>query len=155
MFTVYPDMDALPHDIAELMKSAVASREKAYAPYSQFYVGAAVLMKGGEVVLGNNQENAAFPSGLCAERVAIYHAGANYPGGQVEAIAITAASRLKKVSEPIPPCGACRQAIAEYEYRQKSPISIYFMGDRSEVYQCASIEQLLPLIFTEESLRGN
>lgn len=149
---VYPERAALPPQIAALMDGAIASRKKAYAPYSKFRVGAAVLLENGEVVYGNNQENAAFPSGLCAERVAVTQAGAVYPDVQITAIAITAATDLRKVTEPVPPCGSCRQVLAEYEFRQRDPIAIYFMGDESEVYKVSSIAQLLPLIFTGDSL---
>ena len=152
---VFPDMTALPEEIRGLMQQAVLSREKAYAPYSKFRVGAAVLLENDEVVLGNNQENAAFPSGLCAERVAVSHAGAVFPGIPIKAVAISAATILRKVSEPVPPCGACRQVLSEYEYRQKTPIAIYFMGDDSEIYMVSSVAQLLPLIFTGDSLQDN
>ena len=137
------------------MKGAVLSREKAYAPYSKFQVGAAILLENGEVIFGNNQENAAFPSGLCAERVAVTQAGAVHPGVAIKAIAITAATSLRKVAEPVPPCGACRQVLSEYEYRQKSPIPIYFMGDDTEVYLVSSVAELLPMVFTQESLSDN
>lgn len=134
------------------MREAISSREKAYAPYSNFRVGAAVLLEDGTVVCGNNQENAAFPSGLCAERVAVFHAGATHPGKTIRAVAITAASELRSVTEPVAPCGACRQALAEYEFRQKSPVAVYFMGDASEVYLSASVKELLPLVFTKDDL---
>lgn len=152
---IYPDLPSLPPVIRGLMEQAIQSREKAYAPYSNFRVGAAVLLENEEVVLGNNQENAAFPSGLCAERVAISQAGAVYPDVAVKAVAITAATHLRKVTTPVPPCGACRQVLAEYEIRQSVPIAIYFMGDESEIYKVSSVAQLLPLIFTEDSLRDN
>lgn len=150
--TVYPDIESLPDAMADLMRGAITAREKAYAPYSKFRVGAALLLEDGSVVYGNNQENAAFPSGLCAERVAVFHAGATHPGKTINALAITAASELRAVTEAIAPCGGCRQALAEYEYRQNSPIAVYFMGDRSEVYLAASVKELLPLVFTKDDL---
>lgn len=151
---VYPDVSALPPDVQQLMKQASAARTQAYAPYSRFCVGAAVEMVSGEVVTGSNQENASYPSGLCAERVAIFQAGALYPTKAVRRIAITAATEKYPVNQPIPPCGACRQSIAEYESRQDTPIAIYFMGERGEVWQTESLESLLPLIFSAANLSG-
>lgn len=149
---VYPNQKELPEAIFSLMENAIDARETAYAPYSKFAVGAALLMGNGEVVAGSNQENAAFPSGLCAERTAIYYAGARYPGVLIEAIAITAKSKTNPTLSPIPPCGACRQAIAEYEIKQKSPIQIYFMGEKGEVIKSNSLENILPLLFTSKYL---
>ena len=126
-FSVYSSTLELPNDIQNLMEQAVSIRKKAYAPYSNFRVGTAILLDNGKIVLGSNQENAAYPSGLCAERVAIFQAGAIYPDATVLKMAITAASDSNKTTEPIPPCGACRQSIAEYEIRQNSNIEIYFM----------------------------
>ena len=134
-FSVYNSTAELPNEIQNLMEQAVSVRKNAYAPYSNFKVGTALLLDNGQIVLGSNQENAAYPSGLCAERVAIYHAGAVYPDAKILKMAITAASDTNKTSQPIPPCGACRQSIAEYEIRQDTPIEIYFMGEIGEVYK--------------------
>ena len=112
----------LPLEIQSLMNQAIEVRKKAYAPYSKFRVGAAILLDNGKIVLGSNQENAAYPSGLCAERVAIFQAGAIYPESKIIKIAITAASDSNPTKTPIPPCGACRQSIAEYEFKQETPI---------------------------------
>ncbi|WP_224488982.1 cytidine deaminase [Robertkochia flava] len=150
--TVYSGVDELPAEVTALMAHAVRSRAMAYAPYSRFQVGAALLLDNGEVVCGNNQENAAFPSGLCAERVAVFHAGATFPDAVIKAVAICAASLDFRVKDAVAPCGACRQALAEYEYRQKSPVAVYFMGDNTEVYHSPSVRELLPLVFTEKSL---
>ena len=120
----------------------------AYAPYSKFYVGAAVLLSNGLIVTGNNQENAAFPSGTCAERSAIYYAHANYPEETVDAIAIAAHHNGDYVQQPISPCGACRQAILEYETLAKKPLRVLLCG-RDEVYEIDSISSLLPLCFSE------
>ena len=149
---VYPSMDALPKTIFSLMQEAIAAREKAYAPYSEFHVGAALLLENGKIVQGSNQENAAYPSGLCAERTAIYYASAQYPNSTFQALAITAKGKEGATSRPIPPCGACRQAIAEYEIKQEKPIPIYFMGDQGEVWKSDSLENLLPLLFTSKYL---
>ncbi|MFZ4672571.1 MAG: cytidine deaminase [Flavobacterium sp.] len=151
-FSVYESLTDLPIEIQSLMQQAIAIRKKAYAPYSKFRVGTAILLDNGHIVLGSNQENAAYPSGLCAERVAIFQTGAIYPDAKIIKMAITAASDTNKTTSPIPPCGACRQSISEYEYKQNTPIEIYFMGESGEVYKSASIENLLPLSFDKNFL---
>ncbi len=151
-FIVYDSPTELSEEDQQLMNQAVTARKKAYAPYSNFSVGAAVLLDNKEVVLGNNQENAAYPSGLCAERVAIYSSGANYPDATILKIAISASSSTKNVNEPVAPCGACRQTIAEYEIKQEQPISILFMGETGKVIQTDSLENLLPLGFDKSFL---
>ena len=149
---VYEDFSELPQDVQQLMKEAFAARDSAYAPYSEFHVGAALLLSNGEIVRGSNQENAAYPSGLCAERTAIYYAGANFPDEKLEVMAISATGKRKPSTTPIPPCGACRQAIAEYEVKQKQPVMIYFMGASGKVFKSDSLSNLLPFIFTQEYL---
>jgi cytidine deaminase len=151
-FTVFQSSEELPADVQSLMEQAIAIRKKAYAPYSKFRVGAALLLDNGKVVLGSNQENAAYPSGLCAERVAIFQSGAIYPEAKIVKMAITAASDTNETKSPIPPCGACRQSISEYEFKQESPIEIYFMGESGEVYKSDSIKNLLPLSFDKNFL---
>jgi cytidine deaminase len=151
-FTVYDSIPDLGIDIQNLMKEAIAVRKNAYAPYSKFKVGAALLLDNGIIVLGSNQENAAYPSGLCAERVAIFHAGAIYPDAKILKMAITAASESNKTSTPIPPCGSCRQSIAEYEIKQDTPIEIYFMGEIGVIYKSDSLKNLLPFMFDKKFL---
>ncbi|CAD0002837.1 MULTISPECIES: cytidine deaminase [Flavobacterium] len=151
-FLVFDTLEELPNDIQNLMNQAVAIRKKAYAPYSKFRVGAALLLDNGEIVLGSNQENAAYPSGLCAERVAIFHAGSVYPEAKILKMAITAASDTNQTQAPIPPCGSCRQSIAEYEIKQDTPIEIYFMGEIGTIYQSASLKNLLPFMFDKKFL---
>ncbi|MRX66699.1 cytidine deaminase [Flavobacterium resistens] len=151
-FLVYSGIEELSEEIQSLMAQAVEIRKKAYAPYSQFKVGAALLLDNGKIVLGSNQENAAYPSGLCAERVAIFHAGSIYPEAKILKIAITAASDTNQTTAPIPPCGSCRQSIAEYEIKQDTPIEIYFMGEIGEVYKSASLKNLLPFMFDKKFL---
>lgn len=151
-FSVFDSVDELPNDIHNLMEEAVAIRKNAYAPYSRFRVGAALLLDNGKIVLGSNQENAAYPSGLCAERVAIYQAGAIYPENKIVQIAISAASDTNTTASPIPPCGSCRQAIAEYEFKQEYPIEIYFMGEIGAVYKSDSLKNLLPFMFDKNFL---
>ncbi len=150
--SVFNGINELPSEIQSLMNQAIETRKNAYAPYSKFRVGAAILLDNGKIVLGSNQENAAYPSGLCAERVAIFQAGAIYPNAKIVKLAITAASDTNPTLSPIPPCGACRQSIAEYEFKQDTPIEIYFMGESGEVYKSNSINNLLPLSFDKTSL---
>lgn len=151
-FTVYDSSAVLPSDVASLMTKAVEIRKKAYAPYSKFRVGAALLLDNGEVIIGSNQENAAYPSGLCAERVAVFYAGAVYPEAKIVKMAISAASDSNTTASPIPPCGSCRQAIAEYESKQALPIEIYFMGEVGAVYKSDSLQNLLPFTFDKNFL---
>ena len=151
-FEVYDSVEELPEAIQNLMKEAVVVRDNAYAPYSQFKVGAALALNNKEVVTGSNQENASYPSGLCAERTAIYYAGARYPEAQIENIAISAKSMKHKVEAPVPPCGACRQALVEYEVKQEAEIAVYFMGESGKVMKANSIKDLLPLIFDNSAL---
>ena len=150
--TVYDDFGKLPSGIQELMELAIEARKKAYAPYSNFKVGAAILMDNGEIVTGSNQENASYPSGLCAERTAIYYAGSKYPKAKMLIIALTASSENHITDKPIPPCGACRQAIAEYEIKQDRPIEIYFMGAKGKVVKSNTLANLLPLGFDRSFL---
>ena len=151
-FSVFDSTEELPIDIQNLMEQAVAIRKKAYAPYSKFRVGTALLLDNGKIVIGSNQENAAYPSGLCAERVAVFHSGAMYPDAKILKMAITAASDTNITTAPIPPCGSCRQSIAEYEIKQESPIEIYFMGEVGAIYKSASLKNLLPFMFDKKFL---
>lgn len=150
--TIYDSFDELSSGDKELMLQAVSARKNAYAPYSKFRVGAAVAMANDEVVIGSNQENASYPSGLCAERVAIFHAGAKFPGVAVKTIAITATSDTYAVTVPAAPCGNCRQAIFEYEFKQEQPIRILLMGEKGNVVECNAIGDLLPLGFNSTFL---
>src|SRR6476660_7194138 len=150
--TVFETVQELPTEIQSLMEQAVSVRKNAYAPYSKFRVGAAILLDNGKIVLGSNQENAAYPSGLCAERVAIFQAGAIYPDAKILKLALTAASDVNVTSTPIPPCGACRQSIAEYELKQDYPIEIYFMGESGVIYKSDSLKNLLPFTFDKNFL---
>lgn len=149
---VFESVSDLPTAIQNLMNKAHQARENAYAPYSLFKVGAAILMDSGKIITGNNQENAAFPSGLCAERVAAFSAGSQFPNEIFKAMALTAGSVKHKTISPIPPCGACRQSLAEYEVNQGTPISIYFMGESGKVVKANSVKDLLPLIFDNSYL---
>lgn len=152
-FLEYDSENELSAKEQELLVQARNIADSAYAPYSQFYVGAALLLKNGEIITGNNQENVAYPSGLCAERVAIYAAGAHFPEVPIEAIAVTCKSKTFHVNEPLSPCGACRQAIAEYEMRYKSNIKIILAGETGKIRVVKSISDLLPFMFKAEELK--
>jgi cytidine deaminase len=123
----------------------------AYAPYSGFHVGAAIQLGNRMIIKGNNQENSAYPSGLCAERVAMFYANANYPDSEVKAIAISAAKNGVLVKEAVKPCGSCRQALAETEVRFNTPIRIILDGQDS-ILVLQGVESLLPLSFSKQAL---
>ena len=133
-----------------LCEAAYEATKNAYAPYSQFNVGAAVLLANGQIITGSNQENAAYPSGLCAERVALFYASSHYPGIPVEVLAVTAVTAGKQV-ERISPCGGCRQVMKEMENRYKQPVRLLLCG-REEILCLESAEDLLPLSFGESDL---
>lgn len=145
--------DELNQEESLLLNRAIESSKNAYAPYSRFNVGAAVLLSNGTIVIGNNQENVAYPSGLCAERVAFFAAGAQYPGEEIKSVAIYAYSDVFEVKDAVAPCGACRQAMAEYELKQGKPISLLMAGPDGNVKKIADINSLLPLIFNEAKLK--
>jgi cytidine deaminase len=141
-----------PEGIQNLMQKAIETRDHAYSPYSNFQVGAAVELENGVIITGSNQENASYPAGLCAERTAIFYAGSKYPGVKILNIALSAGPSGKDNKEAVPPCGSCRQAIAEYEQKQKYPIAVYFMGKSGPVKMVESLLSLLPLAFNKDFL---
>lgn len=152
-FTEYDSDQELSQAEQELLKKAREASKSAYAPYSNFYVGAALLLENGLIVTGNNQENVAYPSGLCAERVAIYAAGAQYPNVAITTIAITCSSKNFKVDQPLSPCGACRQAMSEYEVRHNQNIRTILAGETGKILVMDSIADLLPFMFKAEELK--
>ncbi|MGI9552237.1 MAG: cytidine deaminase [Aurantibacter sp.] len=152
-YFVYDNFEELSEADKILMKSAIAARNDAYAPYSNFQVGVAVLLENGETVIGNNQENASYPAGVCAERVAILHAGAKYPGIMIKAIAISATSTSYQVNRPVSSCGICRQTMAEFEQKQKAPIEILMSGEIGPVIKCNSVLDLIPFAFDGSFLK--
>jgi cytidine deaminase len=153
LYEEYESPEELQPQDRELLEQAKAALNNAYAPYSQYHVGAAVLLGNGKVVTGNNQENMAFPSGLCAERVAIYAASSQFPGTPIKTIAISARSEKFPVTDPVPPCGSCRQAMIEYEMFQKQNIRLILQGESGKVLVIGSVESLLPLSFREKGLK--
>ena len=152
-FIIYQNSGELSEIENELLQKAIEARANAYAPYSEFNVGASVLMDDGSVFTGNNQENAAYPSGICAERVAIWTAMSQFPEGKIKKIVVSASSNKTKVNRPVAPCGACRQAIAEYEIKQDNDIEIFFTGETGEIVKAHSIKDLLPWLFDNTMLK--
>jgi cytidine deaminase len=150
--TIYDNRSELPVEWFRLLEKASEAAQRAYAPYSEFKVGAALLLNNGEIITGNNQENAAFPSGLCAERTAAYYASSRYPEVPFNKLAITAINSKEKLTKPISPCGSCRQALLEYELKFKQRIEVLLAGEEGEVYVLKSIGDILPLFFSNEYL---
>lgn len=136
----------LSEEEKRLIDAVKNASENAYAPYSQFKVGSAVLLGNGKTITGNNQENIAYPSGMCAERVALYYANATFPDVKIKSIAVAAYFDRDYV-ERISPCGSCRQVLQEVENRQKSPIRILLYG-KNEIYIVESVQDLMPLGFS-------
>ena len=152
-FIVFQNSKELSASDNALLLKAIDARQNAYAPYSEFFVGASVLMDNGSVFTGNNQENAAYPSGVCAERVAIWTAMSQLPHGKIKKIFITASSSKTDVNRPVAPCGSCRQAIAEYEIKQETDIEIFFTGESGKIIKAHSIKDLLPWLFDKSLLK--
>ena len=144
---VYTSEKDLEKQEQKLLKSAKKALKKSYSPYSNFKVGAAILLANGKTISGANQENAAYPLCLCAERVAIAAADAVYPKIPILAMAITAKSPSQKIETPVAPCGACRQVISETEKKHKTSMRIILQGETGKVYVIASGNDLLPLSF--------
>ena len=137
----------------QLVADAKAAFKTAYAPYSGFLVGASVLLENGEVINGSNQENVAYPSGLCAERVALFYAGAKFPDVKINTVAISVLSKNFEVKDVISPCGACRQVMAEYEDKQHRPIKVILHSPTDEVLIANRVEDLLPFMFKSPLLK--
>jgi len=144
----YDELNRIYQNLIEEAKKQVTN---AYAPYSEFQVGAAVLLENGEIFAANNQENSAYPSGLCAERVAIFYANARFPDIPVKLLAIAAFTNGKFLEKPITPCGSCRQVLLETELRYEKDIVTILYGTE-EVYILENVKQLLPLCFEKSSL---
>lgn len=150
--SVFDSINELPDSAKILMEKAFEAKQTAYAPYSKFRVGAALLLENGKIITGNNQENAAYPSGICAERVAIWKASSDYPDQRILELAITASSSSQITKEPVAPCGACRQTLSEYELKQVAKIEVYFMGEIGKVIKTDSVLELLPIAFDKSFL---
>ena len=149
---VYPDRAAISEDLQKLLQVAEENAHKSYAPYSQFQVGAAILLNNGVIIGGNNQENSVYPTGLCAERTALFYAASQYPGVPILKIAVTAVYPQNPVQSPVPPCGSCRQALLEYEVKYNQPIQVIMAGETGEVHVVNSVSELLPCQFNSHFL---
>ena len=151
-YTVFDSADDLPKEDAQLLNEAREMTQHAYAPYSNFHVGAIAKLSNGEKVAGTNQENASFPVGLCAERVLLSSAASLFPKIPIETIAISYKSDSIKSDHPVAPCGLCRQSLIEFEERLKSPIRLIIGGMEGKVIVIDRVSQLLPLAFTSGEL---
>lgn len=149
-YTIY-HFDELSGSYQQLINKAKEQVIKAYAPYSGFHVGAAVELENGEIFAGSNQENSAYPSGLCAERVAMFYANAQYPDVPVKTLAIVAHTNGEFLTSPVTPCGSCRQVLLETETRYEQDITILLYGTEN-TYLIENVKQLLPLCFEKSSL---
>ena len=149
----YGSIDELIPVDKKLLKNAEEILEQAYSVYSGFSVGAAALLDNGEIIVANNQENIAYPSSMCAERVLFYFCKSNFPNCKIEKVAITVKAVEKTIDEPISPCGACRQVMFEYERNQQNSIKILLKGEVGKVFELSSIEDLLPLAFKTDILK--
>ena len=146
-YTEYSDKEELGSQDVQLIDKAIEAQKSSYSPYSKFSVGAAILLENGEIIQGSNQENGAYPSGLCAERVALFYAGAKYPKVPIISIAISASFNNHLTSEPVPPCGACRQVMIESRNIGKKPIRVLLVGEK-KVYAIEDVTYLLPFNFS-------
>lgn len=145
--TIFSSSAELASEDQELLEAARDAVEHSYSPYSKFQVGAAVRLKNGVIISGSNQENAAYPICLCAERVALAAAASQYPKVSVTSIAVTVKNAGKRVTRPAGPCGACRQALAEWEQRFQQKIKVILQGEGGDVYLISAAGDLLPLSF--------
>jgi len=149
---IFPDFDSLESEDANLLEAARKAAGHAYAPYSRFRVGAAVRLVNGQVISGSNQENASFPAGICAERVALSAASAGSPGTGVTALALTYVNESGESNQPISPCGICRQTLAEYEQRFGRSIRLILGGSAGEIFIFDKATDLLPFAFNSQKM---
>lgn len=145
-YTEYNSLEEMSPEDRELALAAIAMTENSYAPYSNFNVGAAVRLDDGSIVKGSNQENAAYPSGLCAERTAMFYANANYPDKAMTAIAVAGAQNGKLCEEPATPCAACRQVMVQYQRKGGVPMNILIVGE-NKIWKFESVDDILPFAF--------
>ncbi|MBK7560656.1 MAG: cytidine deaminase [Chitinophagaceae bacterium] len=151
-YEVYDNVNELNAQDAWLLNEARSVTENAYAPYSNFHVGAVAILANGEIVAGTNQENASYPVGICAERVLLGTVATQHPNIEIQSIAISYNSDTVKSDHPISPCGMCRQALSEYETRMKKPIRLILGGQEGKIYIIKSAGLLLPFAFTKKEL---
>jgi cytidine deaminase len=151
--TMLEDDSTLTENEKALLVASHQAAENAYAPYSTFHVGAAVQLKNGKVVIGSNQENMAYPSGLCAERVALFSAGSMHPNEPIESMAVTVIAEGLGFDDVITPCGNCRQVIMEYQFKQNSPIKLLMAAQDGQILVVEDAKTLLPFAFRAEGLK--
>lgn len=151
-YEVYNNLGELAKEDADLLMKARAVTKQAYAPYSNFFVGAAARLMNGEIVLGTNQENASYPVGICAERVLLGNAATLFPDIAIDTMAISYDSKEVKSDHPISPCGMCRQSLLEYETRTDKPIRLILAGQEGKIYIVKTVKFLLPFAFTIDEL---
>lgn len=152
-YTEYNSVEEIDEKDKLLLAQAREACKSAYAPYSKFFVGAALRLENGNIITGNNQENSAYPSGLCAERVAIFAASSQNPGVAIESIAVAVATSIPGMQNPVTPCGGCRQVMAEYENLSGKAIKVWMLGHNGKVWLIEGINNLLPLMFQGEQLK--
>ena len=145
-YTEFAEINDLEERDKELAKAAIGAMSGAYSPYSHFNVGAAVRLSSGQIITGANQENAAYPSGLCAERTAMFHASAAYPAESMVAIAIAGGQNGKICDSPATPCGSCRQVMAEYQKKGGCNMEVLMIG-AEKIWKFEKVDDILPLIF--------
>ena len=151
-FKEYNTLKELSKADHDLCLEAVKAMENSHSPYSKFRVGAALRLQSGKIIYGSNQENVAYPSGLCAERVALFHWGANYPNDPIEAMAVTAHTDEFEILQPVTSCGSCLQVLAEYEKKQDKSIEIILFCNNGPVWVMKGVESFLPFLFFENRL---
>ena len=151
----YDGIDQLDAADRDLCLKAEQALSTSYSPYSKFRVGTAIALDSGEIIMGSNQENVAYPSGLCAERVALFSIGANKPGAVIRTMAITAQTDAFQIEKPVTSCGGCLQVMAEFEQRQGSEIEVIFYCLNGEVMKVKGVQSLLPFAFVENRLSAS
>jgi cytidine deaminase len=152
-YEVYNDTSELNNEDADLLSKARNVTKHAYAPYSNFFVGAVAKLSNGQTVSGTNQENASYPVGICAERVLLGNAATLFPGVSIDTLAISYDSKDVPSDHPVSPCGMCRQALLEYESRTENPIRLILAGQKGKIYIVKTIKFLLPFAFTPDELK--
>jgi cytidine deaminase len=152
-FEVYDSIDELDTDDRQLLIEARNVTDQAYAPYSNFHVGAAAKLSNNKIITGTNQENASYPVGICAERVLLSAISSLHPGIAIETMAVSYQSKKIKSDHPISPCGMCRQALLEYETRTDKPIRLILAGQEGKIYIVNTVKFLLPFAFTPDELK--
>jgi len=151
-FTEYADITELDKPDHNLCLEAIQAMENSHSPYSKFRVGAALRLQSGKIIHGSNQENVAYPSGLCAERVALFYWGANHPDDPIEAMAVTAHTDEFEIKQPVASCGSCLQVLAEYEKKQGTPVRVILFCSSGPVWAMSGVESFLPFLFFEKRL---